>query len=113
MKKHNKNKENITVTGITESGDVKKLDVKILRFEEEYLLINKLPEIGIKIKAKLKEGGPNNVEKMMFMLGEATYALALMSKPVLSSKNDSEHFKEFMAGFVAGVIKYHSQGGKQ
>jgi hypothetical protein len=123
MNKQHENHSNFTVTGITESGDVKKLEVRILKseevekensnFEEEYLLINKLPEIGVKINAKLKEGGPNNVEKMMFMLGEATYALSLMTKPVLSSKNDSDHFKEFMAGFIAGVIKYHSQGGKQ
>ncbi|MEY8538295.1 hypothetical protein AALM99_07555 [Lactococcus muris] len=115
-------KHPVAITGITESGEVKKLDVNILRaeevekenlnFEEEYLLINKLPEMGVKIDAKLKEGGPNNVEKMMFMLGEATYALALMTKPVLSIKNDSEHFKEFMIGFIASVIKYHSQGGK-
>ncbi|MCJ7969488.1 MAG: hypothetical protein MUW51_11430 [Lactococcus lactis] len=63
-------KHSVTFTGITESGDVKKLDVKILRseelekenlnFEEEYLLINKLFEIDVKISAKLKEGGSNN-----------------------------------------------------
>ncbi|MCW2280232.1 hypothetical protein [Lactococcus lactis] len=63
-------KHSVTFTGITESGDVKKLDVKILRseelekenlnFEEEYLLINKLSEIDVKISAKLKEGGSNN-----------------------------------------------------
>ncbi len=123
MNKQTENHLKVIVTGITESRYVKKLDVKILQsedvekenlnFEEEYLLINKLPEIGVKICAKLKEDGPNNVEKMMFMLGEAIYALALMTKPVLSGKNNSEHFKEFMANFIASVIKYHSQGGKQ
>lgn len=69
----NKKETQISVTGITQSGTIKELDVQLIKneeklmkkktFEEEYFLINKLPEAGVKIKTKLKDSGPSDIEK--------------------------------------------------
>lgn len=113
----NKKETQISVTGITQSGTIKELDVQLIKneeklmkkktFEEEYFLINKLPEAGVEIKTKLKDSGPSDIEKMMFMLGEATYALALMTKKESNKEADIEHFTKFMKNFTEIVVKYH------
>lgn len=105
-----------SVIGITDSGEVKELDIKVLsiedgtekkdEFEEEFILINKLPEAGVSIKAKLKSEGPSDVEKMMAMLGETTFAVSLMTKPQKSTRSDVEYFKQFMQSLTEAVIKY-------
>lgn len=117
MNKQTENHKNFSVTGITDSGEVKELDVKVLsiedvtekkdEFEEEFILINKLPEAGVSIKAKLKSDGPSDVEKMMTMLGETTFAVSLMTKPQKSTRSDVEYFKQFMQSLTEAVIKYH------
>lgn len=113
-------------TGVTASGEVKSLSLELIKNEqvptqgksnnaqaqhllaEEYLLINKIPEKGVTINARLQESGPSFSEKIFYMIGEACFAGAMDAKALeKSEKEDLEYFSAYMEQLTQAVIEFH------
>lgn len=101
----------VKLTGEAPSGAVQTLNTEIkvqppklkIDAEQEYILINKLNEAGIEIKARfIEQNVPTDKAKFLFMLGEACYAAA--SKYYEPSE---QTFETFMAELTEAVKKYH------
>lgn len=81
--------------------------------EQEYILINKLSEAGIEIKARfIDEKIPTDKAKFLFILGEACYAAtfkfyASKSEEVETSEQKEKLFENFMEDLTSAVKNYH------
>jgi hypothetical protein len=117
----NKNKQtktqeilkNVKLTGQVPSGEVQTLNTEVkvqppklklkIEAEQEYILINKLNEAGIEIKARfIEQDVPTDKAKFLFMLGETCYAAALKYY-----EPSEQTFETFMAELTETVKKYH------
>ena len=103
--------KNVKLTGQAPSGAVQtlKTETKVqvpklnIEAEQEYILINKVNEAGIEIKARfIEQNVPTDKEKFLFMLGEACYAAALKYY-----EPSEQTFETFMAELTETVKKYH------
>lgn len=101
----------VKLTGQAPSGAVQtlKTETKVqppklkIEAEQEYILINKLNEAGIEIKARfIDQDVPTDKVKFLFMLGEACYAAALKYY-----EPSEQTFETFMAELTETVKKYH------
>jgi hypothetical protein len=111
----------VELTGQTASGETQSLEAEVkddasplsIEAEQEYILINKLSEAGIEIKARfIDEGFPTDKEKFLFMLGEACYAAtfkfyAPKSEEVETSEQREKLFESFMGDLTERVKSYH------
>lgn len=103
--------KNIKLTGQTSSGDVQTLDIDVkkqpsklnIEAEQEHILINKLNETGIEIKARfIEQDVPTDKAKFLFMLGEACYAAAFKYY-----EPSEQRFETFMSNLTEAVKTYH------
>lgn len=111
----------VKLTGQTNSGEIRTLDTEVkvqsskvkIEAEQEYILINKLSEAGIEIKARfMDEGIPTDKAKFLFMFGEACYAAAFKfyaskSDEVETSEQREKLFENFMGDLTERVKIYH------
>lgn len=102
---------NIKLTGQPPSGCTQTLDTKVkvqpsklnIEAEQEYILINKLNETGIEIKARfIEQDVPTDKAKFLFMLGEACYAAAFKYY-----EPSEQRFETFMSDLTEAVKTYH------
>lgn len=103
--------KNVKLTGQGSSGSVQNLNTEVkvqssklkIEAEQEYILINKLNEAGVEIKARfIEQDVPTDKSKFLFMLGEACYAAALKYY-----EPSEQTFETFMAELTETVKKYH------
>jgi hypothetical protein len=116
------------ITGQTASGQTQKLAAEVkkhpsklrIEAEQEYVLINKLNEAGVEVKARFIEDEiPTDREKLLYMIGEACYAIALQYDQLntelqeecipsidLASQNKTR-YESFMHDLTETVKKYH------
>ena len=111
----------VELTGQTASGETQSLEAEVkddasplsIEAEQEYILINKLSEAGIEIKARfIDEEMPTDKAKFLFMLGEACYAAtfkfyAPKSEEVETSEQREKLFESFMGDLTERVKSYH------
>lgn len=116
MNKNNQTKaqeilRNVKLTGQTQLGDTQALDIEVnvqspklkIEAEQEYILINKLTEAGIEIKARfIEQDVPTEKAKFLFMLGEACYATAFKYY-----EPTEQRFETFMSNLTEAVKTYH------
>ena len=111
----------VELTGQTASGETQSLEAEVrgdasplsIEAEQEYILINKLSEAGIEIKARfIDEEIPTDKAKFLFMLGEACYAATFKfyapeSEEVETSEQREKLFENFMEDLTEAVKDYH------
>lgn len=117
---------NVKLTGQTSSGGAQNLDTEVkvqspklnIEAEQEYILINKLSETGIEIKARfITQEIPTDKEKFLFMLGEACYAAMFefheaKSEEIKTSEQKKSLFDSFMQELTETVKIYHQLNSK-
>lgn len=111
----------VVLIGQTASGETQSLEAEVrgessllsIEAEQEYILINKLSEAGIEIKARfIDEEMPTDKAKFLFMLGEACYAATFKfyapeSEEVETSEQRKKLFENFMEDLTEAVKAYH------
>lgn len=112
----------LKLEGQTATGQVKVLKVTAIpqpkKSLEEYLLIRHQAEGGVEIKGKfIEDKHPTEKEKLLFLLGEACYAVAFHThdfKPeeVVSLAEKEKVFDDFMRALTKTVKTYHAKGEK-
>lgn len=101
----------VKLTGQAPLGAVKtlKTETKVqppklkIEAEQEYILINKVNESSIEIKARfIEQDVPTDKAKFLFMLGEACYAAAFKYY-----EPSEQRFETFMSDLTKAVKTYH------